>query len=210
MTRSAAVLITDGGGAVARCRAAVEGQTAAVAAVVVAGDPAAGIAECLETGCEAVWILDGAPVPAPDALELLLGAGGAVRCGMVLDALGRPCAGAEPRIAERAVAEMAASVASGVVPLRHAPLAHALVEAGRARTVPFPRASDYGAQAGHVWTTRLLRGELGSWVTRSVATAEPCTAAAPPSPRVGVRLLRSGTWTVNEAVDQAVKRVGRR
>jgi hypothetical protein len=150
-----------------------------------------------------VWLLDERATPASDALDVLLAAAGdaPVVAGRVVHADGAPCRAAAPRPAEREPLLMVDTAGDGRLPIRYATLAHTLVAAAAIRERGGPDAR-LGAYAAAEWTARLLAGRHGWWATRSVVTVDACPDGPAPTLRARLRMLRTGTWTAAEAVEE--------
>jgi rhamnopyranosyl-N-acetylglucosaminyl-diphospho-decaprenol beta-1,3/1,4-galactofuranosyltransferase len=141
-----------------------------------AGGFAAGLAEALAAGCDAMWLLDDDTIPQPDALAELVraresysGARPALVASRVVWTDGRDHPMNTPRTAPGATrAAIDAAAAVGARPVRSASFVSVLVDAEVARDRGLPVAAYFLWNDDFEYTTRLLRGNVGLYVPSSV------------------------------------------
>jgi rhamnopyranosyl-N-acetylglucosaminyl-diphospho-decaprenol beta-1,3/1,4-galactofuranosyltransferase len=141
-----------------------------------AGGFAAGLAEALTGGCDAVWLLDDDTIPQPDALAELVRArsgypGGtpAVVASRVVWTDGRDHPMNTPRTLPRATRDdLNAAASVGARPVRSASFVSILVDAATAAERGLPVAAYFLWNDDFEYTTRLIRGGIGLYVPTSV------------------------------------------
>lgn len=187
-----------------RAVAGLAGQTRAPDEVVT-GDDA--LRRAHATGASWIWVLAHGGDPRPDALERLLGAseGAALVAGAVVDPAGRIREEAVPafRIERPDVIELAGR---GLLPLRHAPLAHCLVAADALTRHGFPDDARFGPYAAIAWSARVLREADGWFEPASVVAAELPGAT---DWRALARMLRDDAWTRGDRLAAVSRALGR-
>ena len=217
--------VISGAGARDRCRAAVAAQSHAVDRVIEAR-AAEGLSRARAEGYEWVWVLDGPPIPAQDALERLLAAAhGPERpplllASLVLDAAGRPVERLLARADEAYRDRVFRSIQRRLIPIRRASLAGALVHRDAVARHGLPRPERYGVEAGAEWTSRIVRDVAGhrdaagylvptSVVVMADPGEGPSGLGALRALPATMRMVAGGAWTWGESV-KAIARLARR
>lgn len=174
------------------------------------------LARAHAAGASWIWVLEAGAVPRPDALERLVAAqappgaaGATLIAGAVVDDAGRVRDAAVPgfRIERPDVIELAGR---GLLPIRHAPLAHCLVAREALTRHGFPDTARFGPYAAQEWSARVLRDADGYFDASSVVVS--AAANGRPGPRDApalARMLRSGAWSRGDQL-AALSRILRR
>lgn len=160
------------------------------------------------TGADWIWVLAHGGAPRPDALSQLLDArdgAAALVAGAVVDAGRRIRAESVPAFRiERP--DVIALAGRGLLPMRHAPLAHCLVAAEALARHGFPDDVRFGPYAAAEWSARVL-GEADGWF--APASVVEADVPAGTDWRALARMLRGDAWTRGDrlaAVSRALRR----
>jgi hypothetical protein len=180
--------------------------TAARVVATVPGETGA-LTRALASGAEWLWFLAAGARPRDDALERLLAAAepehaapATVLAGVLVDDHGdmlddgfQPA----PRIDS---ADAVRLVHQRLLPLRSAGFGNCLVAQATFSRHGIPDERRFGAFAAEEWTARVLRTEPGYIVPASVVVVPGDPAAAGRADLLAtIRMLRTGTWTRNDA-----------
>jgi len=165
---------------------------------------------------EWIWVLDGASLPAGDALSPLLATAQSaldatppsIIAGMVIDHAGAPVRSLLAAGRERETELVVKMCEQRLLPIRHASLANTLIRRDALLAHGLPGYKRLGRHAAHEWTARVLADSAGYLAPASFATAARYdTSTRSEALLDDLRMWRTGAWTRGDTLKAATNAV---